>query len=106
MTLAHPDWKDQKFVRAFAPISPHTTGAARSCESCHRSSVALGLGQGSIELRDGEVQFIPTRAPLQDGLPADAWTNISGTLGGTAARDGQRPLSQEEMEAIVSAPLP
>ena len=106
MTLEHPDWKDQKFVRAFAPISPHTTGAARSCESCHRSSLALGLGQGVIELRDGAVQFEPTYAPRQDGLPTDAWTNFDGTLGGTAARDGQRPLSQEEMKAILSAPLP
>jgi len=106
MTLEHPDWKGPKFVRAFAPISPHTTGAARSCKSCHRSSVALGLGQGTIELRGGKLQFEPTRAPLQDGLPADAWTNIDGSSGGTAARDGQRPLNREEMEAILSAPLP
>ncbi len=105
MTLAHPDWDSEKFVRAFAPISPHTIGPARSCESCHRSSVALGLGEGTIELRDGTLRFTPTRPTLRDGLPVDAWTNIDGSLGGVAARPGQRPLDEEEMEAVLAAPL-
>ena len=106
MTLEHPDWDVEKFVRLFAPISPHTTGPARSCESCHRSSVALGLGQGEIEYRDGDIHFAPAHPPLRDGLPADAWTNIDGTLGGRAPLQEQRPLSREEMEAVLTAPLP
>ena len=105
MTLVHPDWDEEKFVRAFAPISPHTIGAARSCASCHRSSVALGLGQGEIALRDGEIQFTPSRSLSQDGLPEDAWTSIDGSRGGTAARDGHRPLSEDEMKAVLAAPL-
>ncbi len=105
MTLVHPDWENDKFVRAFAPLSPHTLGPARSCESCHRSSVALGLGQGDIELRDNEIQFEPSRPTLQDGLPADAWTSIDGSLGGMAARDGHRPLNADEMKSILAAPL-
>ena len=105
MTLVHPDWEDEKFVRAFAPISPHTTGAARPCESCHRSSVALGLGQGDIELRDDRIRFTPARPALRDGLPADAWTSVDGSLGGTAARDGHRPLNEDEMKAVLAAPL-
>jgi len=106
MTLAHPDWEVEKFVRLFAPISPHTIGPARSCESCHRSSVALGLGQGKIEYRDGDIHFTPAHPTLRDGLPADAWTNIDGTLGGRAPLQEQRPLSREEMEAVLTAPLP
>ena len=106
MTLAHPSWDQEKFVRAFAPISPHTTGAARPCESCHRSSVALGLGAGIIELRSGEIHFTPARESLRDGLPADAWTNIDNSLGGSAARDGQRPLNKAEKEAVLAVPLP
>lgn len=106
MTLAHPDWDDRKFLRVFAPISPHTTGAARSCESCHRSSVALGLGQGTIDYRDNEIHFAPKYPSLQDGLPADAWTNVDGTLGGQAPRDGQRPFNKEEMETVLTAPIP
>ena len=105
MTLAHPDWDEEKFVRAFAPISPHTIGPSRSCESCHRSGSALGLGSGTIKLREGEILFTPDQPLLQDGLPADAWTNIDGSLGGIAARPGQRPLSQEEMKTVLAAPL-
>ena len=106
MTLSHPDWDAEKFVRLFAPISPHTTGPSRSCESCHRSSVALGLGQGVIDYRDNEIHFAPAHAPLRDGLPADAWTNVDGTLGGRAPLRGQRPLNRQEMEAVLKAPLP
>ena len=106
MTLEHPDWDVEKFVRLFAPISPHTIGPARSCESCHRSSVALGLGEGAIEYRDDAVHFAPAHPLLSDGLPADAWTNIDGSLGGRAPLKGQRPLSREEMEAVLTAPLP
>ena len=105
MTLVHPDWNDEKFVRAFAPISPHTIGPSRSCDSCHRSGSALGLGSGTVDLRDGEILFTPDQPLLQDGLPADAWTNIDGSLGGIAARPGQRPLSQEEMKTVLAAPL-
>ena len=106
MTLAHPDWDDSKFLRVFAPISPHTIGAARSCDSCHRSSVALGLGRGTIEYRDNDIYFAPEYPPLPDGLPADAWTSVDGTTGGQTPRDGQRPLNKEEMEAILTAPIP
>jgi len=105
MTLAHPDWDEEKFVRAFAPISPHTIGLSRSCESCHRSGSALGLGSGTIKLREGEILFTPDQPLLQDGLPADAWTNIDGSLGGIAARPGQRPLNQEEIKTVLAAPL-
>lgn len=105
MTLAHPDWDGDKFVRAFAPISPHTTGPARSCESCHRSSVAVGLGSGAIQIRDGKIIFSPARESLRDGLPADAWTNLDSSLGGFAAREGQRPLNGDEKETVLTAPL-
>jgi predicted CXXCH cytochrome family protein len=106
MTLQHPDWDDSKFLRVFAPISPHTIGPARSCESCHRSSVALGLGQGTLEYRDNDIHFEPRYPPLQDGLPADAWTSVDGKTGGQAPRAGQRPLNREEMEAVLAAPIP
>ena len=105
MTIAHPAWDEEKFVRLFAPLSPHTTGKSRSCESCHRSSEALGLGQGDLQVFDGELRFVPANEKLRDGLPADAWTDIGNTLGGRAPLAGQRPFSQQEMTRIVSAPL-
>ena len=100
MTVAHPDWDEAKFVRMFAPLSPHTTGKSRSCESCHRSSEALGLGQGELEFVDGELRFTHQEELLQDGLPADAWTNVGNTLGGRAPFPGQRPLNEDEMRRI------
>ena len=105
MTVGHPSWEDEKFVRLFAPLSPHTTGDARSCESCHRSSEALGLGAGEIYLESGILKFRPARELLQDGLPADAWTNIDNTLGGRTTPSGQRPLSREEKERVFGALL-
>ena len=90
MTVAHPARDGEKFVRQFAPLSPHTTGASRSCESCHRSNKTLGHG-------DGEV--------LQDGLPADAWTNDDNSLGGRAPLPGQRPFTPAEKRAIREADI-
>ena len=90
MTIEHPDWDAAKFVRRFAPLSPHTSGTSRSCESCHRSDRALGLGAGKA---------------LQDGLPADAWTNTDNSLGGRASMPGQRPFNAAEMRSIRDADI-
>ena len=106
MTVAHPDFEEDKFVRMFAPLSPHTTGASRSCESCHRSSEALGLGQGKLTGNADELTFEPAAALLRDGLPADAWTNIGNSLGGRTPLSDQRPLNKAEMEAITGALIP
>ena len=92
MNVSHPDLDEALFVRRFAPLSPHTTGASRSCESCHRSDKALGLGAGDSDL-------------LQDGLPADAWTNSDNSLGGRTPLPGQRPFTPAEMRAILDADI-
>ena len=105
MTVAHPDWDEEKFVRLFAALSPHTSGPSRSCESCHRSSEALGLGRGEISIRDGQLQFEPSGELLRDGLPEDAWSNVGNTLGGRAPVPGQRPLSETEMKRVLEAEL-
>ena len=103
MTVAHPDWEETKFVRQFAPLSPHTTGASRSCASCHRSGKALGLGDGEV-VRDGDgFSFSSRHALRQDGLPADAWTNGERSLGGNTPMPGQRPFSPAEMKTILGA---
>lgn len=106
MSVTHPNWEKEKFLRVFAPLSPHTSGTARSCESCHRSTEALGLGQGNIEQTPEGLRFTPHRKVLRDGLPLDAWTEPSGLRGGGSPLEGQRPLIPAEMEAILAAPLP
>ena len=106
MTVAHPEWDEEKFVRMFAPLSPHTSGKSRSCESCHRSTVALGLGDGEISEQAGRKVFKPANERLQDGLPSDAWTNMENSLGGSAPLAGQRPLSKSEKDAVLDATIP
>ena len=103
MTVAHPAWEQTKFLRRFAPLSPHTTGRSRSCASCHRSSKALGLGEGSVVSEDGGLSFSPRHELLQDGLPADAWTNADNSPGGEAPIAGQRPFNPAEMMRILGA---
>ncbi len=103
MTVAHPAWERTKFLRRFAPLSPHTTGPSRSCASCHRSSKALGLGEGAVVREDGGLSFAPRHDLLQDGLPADAWTNADNSLGGSAPLPGQRPFNPAEMMRIFGA---
>jgi hypothetical protein len=103
MTVDHPDLDESKFVRMFAPLSPHTTGKSRSCESCHHSGEALGLGRGMFTHIAGPVKFHPVSPILDDGLAADAWTNISNTLGGRTPLAGERPLNTDEMKAILNA---
>ena len=105
MTVAHPAWDTAKFVRRFAPLSPHTTGASRSCESCHRSSRALGLGTGDIAGDGHGVSFSPRHDLLQDGLPADAWTNTDNSRGGSTPMPGQRPFNPAEMQRILDADI-
>ena len=105
MTVAHPALPEPKFVRQFAPLSPHTIGAARSCASCHRSSEALGLGRGEFVNDGGERHFVPEHALLKDGLPSDAWTNIDNSLGGQAPLPGQRPFNAAEIKAILEAEI-
>jgi hypothetical protein len=106
MTVAHPAWQEAKFLRRFAPLSPHTSGKSRSCASCHRSSKALGLGEGRVVSDGNGLSFSPRHELLQDGLPADAWTNGDNCRGGSAPVAGQRPFNPTEMKRILGAELP
>jgi hypothetical protein len=103
MTIAHPAWERTKFLRRFAPLSPHTTGRSRSCASCHQSSKALGLGEGVVVRESNGLSFAPRHDLLQDGLPADAWTNTDNSLGGQTPLPGQRPFNPAEMTRILGA---
>ncbi|MGD2056017.1 MAG: hypothetical protein PVJ15_04350 [Gammaproteobacteria bacterium] len=105
MTVTHPDWAQPKFVRRFAALEPHTTGRSRGCRSCHRSPVALGLGEGRLEHTGSGWRFEPLHQALADGLPADAWTSLTGPVTETAAAS-VRPFSPEEIRRILDTPLP
>jgi hypothetical protein len=103
MTATHPLWPKTLFKRRFQSIEPHTTGAARSCASCHRESTALGLGKGTLRrLPTGKLDFHGTQPLLEDGLPADAWTSLESA---EIENKMLRPFSKQEMEHIFSVPL-
>jgi hypothetical protein len=103
MSVKHPQLENEQFLRVFGPLSPHTIGPARTCESCHRSSKALGLGAGSLANENGDLVFRPARELLRDGLPADSWTNLENSLGGRTPFPAQRPLNPEEIRKIFNA---
>jgi hypothetical protein len=103
MTLAHQDLGEERFLRRFAPLAPHTTGPSRSCESCHRSPEALGFGSGHWQ-DEGRTHFRAVAPRLRDGLPADAWHAWPGAS--SEGRDGPRPLSAREIGRVLGAELP
>ena len=101
-TIDHPDWEETQFRRYFAPLSPHTIGPARTCEDCHRTSQALGLGRGQLRHDGDRWHFEPDHELLQDGLPADAFTDLTGSAGQTT-RHGARALTPEEIQRVLNA---
>ncbi len=104
------------FRRLYAPSVPHTTThKGRSCASCHRSSLALGLGRGTLTLDTGGAaprwRFAPAVETLpQDGLPADAWIPWGRAREDRhlATRTDARPFTPEEQQRVlrVGACLP
>jgi hypothetical protein len=106
MTADHPDWAQPKFVRRFTALEPHTTGRSRSCGSCHRSPVALGLGEGRLEHTGSGWRFESLHRALADGLPADAWTSLTHPVTESANLSNVRPFSPAEIRRILDAPLP
>ena len=101
-TIDHPDWDETQFRRFFAPLNPHTIGPARSCEECHRSSTAMGLGRGQLLHEDGQWRFEAHKPTLQDGLPSDAFVDLDGHSGRTT-RKGARGLTPEEIQRVLNA---
>jgi hypothetical protein len=90
--------------RVFAPIEPHTTGPrARSCESCHRSPVALGLGTGRLSIGMGTAAFLPTFPSASDGsLASDGWTKLFAPVPASGTRVGFRSLNASEQRSVLA----
>jgi hypothetical protein len=98
----------RRFLRLFAPVSPHTTASkARDCRSCHANPAALGYGRGKLTYvvtgNVGEWQFTPAHGASQaDGLPADAWIGfLREPRAGTTIRKGARPFNLQEQREIL-----
>jgi hypothetical protein len=109
MIATFDDGPTHRFRRLFAPLFAHTVRReVRSCQSCHRSSVALGYGRGGlVRAPQGSWRFVPARAPHpDDGLPEDAWIAPFSSMGSeTTTRLDPRPLSAAEQRTVLDAPL-
>ena len=91
--------------RLFGRLDPHTTARnGRSCASCHRDPVALGLGVGTLAL-DGD---IPKFTPNPATLGRDRWTTLFAKNPGRGTRRGARSLDAAEQRRVlrVGACLP
>lgn len=102
-TLEHPDLESPIKKRLFSPLSPHTTGKARSCQSCHCDSRALGLGSGELKRNAGKWQFTSSSRLLDDGIAEDAWQDWNRPGHGLSTQVGARPLNQQELRRILDA---
>ena len=89
-----------------AAINPHTTQAkGRSCVDCHASPKTVGLGEGTLFMKDGRMQF----AGLDQGVathagqvvPFDAFVDLAGKARQKSSRPGLRPFNATELQAIL-----
>lgn len=106
LTIQHPEWEQSRFKRLFASLSPHTSGHSRSCQSCHRSAKALGLGKGQLIKQPQGWQFNHSHETLQDGIASDAWISLEVNPAAQSTRSGDRPFNRNEIERILNAEMP
>jgi hypothetical protein len=99
-SIEHPDWAAPRFLRRFAVLSPHTTGKARACNACHGQPRAWGLGEGRVLSDPSGLRFEPAVPALQDGLPADAWSDLDGTAS-TRLPGDPRPWERAQLERLL-----
>ena len=89
-----------------AAINPHTTQKeGRTCVDCHLDSKTLGLGEGTLDEREGELTFTPTGrgvdTPYGRTVPMDAWVDIDGRQLQHGSRDTVRPFNGQELRRIL-----
>ena len=81
-------------------MDPHTTRKkARGCKECHRDPRALGLGAGSVYLKDGKWAF----EPAMDAPALDAFVDISGRALVNFSRPGRlRAFNKNEIDRVLT----
>ena len=93
-----------------AAINPHTTQAkGRSCVDCHSSTKTLGLGEGTLYEKDGELVFQSLEKGLDtnDGrtVPLDGYVTLDGTPLQYSSRPELRPFNGKELKTIIRVGL-
>lgn len=109
LTIDKKDGSKKLFKRLFAPAFSHTIRKeARSCESCHQNSLAIGYGRGKLKFvvngQSGNWKFEPEfSVTKEDGLPKDAWIGfLSNPKKNIATREYARPFDLSEQKRILA----
>jgi len=85
--------RDGIYAIATNPIQPHTTSKqARSCESCHASKKALGLGRGLYDTNANGIDLPFSLEKIVDE---------NGTQLQATSHEGARPFNKEEIRRII-----
>ena len=91
-------------------MNPHSTGKkVRSCASCHMSPLALGLGEGDIDIGSNssgkDDKFLPlVKTDLTSGrsqLAPEARLTLRGEPIAGVSQPGARPFNQKEINRIL-----
>ncbi|MDR3089271.1 MAG: amino acid ABC transporter substrate-binding protein [Desulfobulbaceae bacterium] len=93
-----------------AAINPHTIQEqGRACADCHAEPKTVGLGEGRVALKNGDLTFVGIDQGLQTGLgptpPLDAYVDINGKALQKGSRPGLRPFTKEELRRILRVGL-
>lgn len=93
-----------------AAINPHTTQAkGRECADCHASTKTVGLGEGTIALRDGALVFQSIDRGVETSagttVPFDAYVTLAGEPLQHSSRAELRPFNGKELQGILRVGL-
>lgn len=109
MTIIDKNSTKQPFHSfAYAAWDPHTTTKeARSCQDCHFNPLAIGLGNGVMDLKENNITFMPfydsKRSNLNISYPIDALISKDGKQFQSFSRDYARGFNKNEVHKIVNA---
>ena len=108
VTLVDKEGKIENAFNRFtmAAINPHTTQAkGRSCVDCHASPKTVGLGEGTISIKDGKLIFTGLDQGVETAAghtpPFDAFVTIDGKQLQYGSRPDLRPFNGEELRRIL-----
>lgn len=113
VTLIDEQGQDEGGFTRFtmAAINPHTIQArGRSCKDCHASPKTIGLGEGTVQKKDGQWHFFPVERGIRDDkgnqLPAfDNFVTIDGEPLQHGSRANLRPFNAAEIRRILRVGL-
>jgi len=93
---------------AYATWDPHTTQKqSRSCVDCHFNPQTLGLGAGILDIKKGNITFMPFYDSKKSGLgisfPIDSLVSKDGQQFQTFSRDNARGFNKKEIRKIIDA---